>query len=248
MLIVAKAGHEEAVREVFAKWDLEAASSGHVSTTASSACAGAARRSARCRSRHSPDNAPVYRRPAEEPASLEEAQRLDLREVKEPSDHSQTLLSLLESPNLCSRDWIIRQYDQLVGGNTVVRAGRRRRGVRVEGTRKGLALTVDCNSRYCQLDPTWGDARRRRGRAEPRRHGRAARSPRATVLNYGNPERPDVMWSFQQGIQGIKDACVALGTPIVSGNVSFYNETDGVSIRPRPPSPWSASSTTSTTP
>jgi phosphoribosylformylglycinamidine synthase len=234
MLIVAKAGQEDAVREVFARWDLEAAVIGHVSDDGVFRVRWRGDEVCALPVTAMTDAAPVYRRPAEEPASLEEAQRLDLREVKEPSDHSQTLLSLLESPNLCSREWIFRQYDQLVGGNTVVRAGGDAAVVRVEGTRKALALTVDCNSRYCQLDPYLGAML---AVVEAARNLVATGARPLAVsdcLNYGNPERPDVMWSFQQGIQGIRDACLALGTPVVSGNVSFYNETDGVSIPPTP--------------
>jgi len=178
--------------------------------------------------------APVYRRPAEEPARLEEMQRFDAAEVQEPADYTQALLTLLESPNLCSREWIYRQYDQLVGGNTVVRPGADAAVIRVEGTRRALALSVDCNSRYCRLDPYLGAVL---AVVEAARNVVAVGARPLAVsdcLNYGNPEKPDVMWEFQQGIQGIRDACVALGTPVVSGNVSFYNDTEGRSIPPTP--------------
>src|SRR6185503_4794860 len=102
------------------------------------------------------ESAPVYRRPAEEPSRLEEMQRLDPAEIAEPPDLTHALLTLLESPNLCSREWVYRQYDQLVGGNTVVRPGGDAAVVRIEGTTRALALTVDCNSRYCRLDPYLG--------------------------------------------------------------------------------------------
>jgi phosphoribosylformylglycinamidine synthase subunit PurL len=178
--------------------------------------------------------APVYRRPAEEPARLEELQRLDLADVSEPSDYVHALVTLLESPNLCSREWVYRQYDQLVGGNTVVRPGADAAVVRVEGTAHALALTVDCNARYCRLDPYLGAVL---AVVEAARNLVAVGARPLAVsdcLNYGNPERPEVMWEFQHGVQGIRDACVALGTPVVSGNVSFYNETEGRSIPPTP--------------
>ena len=128
-----------------------------------------------------------------------------------------------------------RQYDQFVGGNT--RRARRaptRRWCAVEGTRRALALTVDCNSRYGLLDPYLGAVL---AVVEAARNCVAVGARPLAVsdcLNYGNPERPEVMWEFQQGIAGIRDACLALGTPVVSGNVSFYNETDGQNIPPTP--------------
>jgi phosphoribosylformylglycinamidine synthase len=154
--------------------------------------------------------------------------------VREPSDLGQTLLALLESPNLCSREWVYRQYDQLVGGNTVVRPGGDAAVVRIDGTRRALALSVDCNSRYARIDPYLGAVL---AVVEAARNCVAVGAEPLAVtdcLNYGNPERPDVMWEFQQGIAGIRDACLALGTPVVSGNVSFYNETEGQNIPPTP--------------
>jgi phosphoribosylformylglycinamidine synthase len=234
MLLVARAGSEETVRALFDRWDLEAVVIGRLTDD----------RLFRARWRGEEvcalpvaaltEAAPVYRRPAEEPARIEEMQRFDPAEVREPADLGEALVALLESPNLCSREWVYRQYDQLVGGNTVVRPGADAAVVRVEGTRRALALTVDCNSRYCRLDPYLGAVL---AVAEAARNLVAAGARPLAVsdcLNYGNPEKPDVMWEFQQGVQGIRDACVALGTPIVSGNVSFYNETEG---RPIPPTP-----------
>ncbi len=234
MLLVARAGREAAVQEVFARWDLEAVVVGRLTDD----------RTFRARWRGEEvctlpvaaltDAAPVYRRPAEEPARLEELQRFDPAEVREPADYTHTLATLLGSPNLCSREWVYRQYDQMVGGQTVVRPGGDAAVVRIEGSGRALALTVDCNSRYCRLDPYLGAVL---AVVEAARNLVAVGARPLAVsdcLNYGNPERPDVMWEFQQGIQGIRDACVALGTPVVSGNVSFYNETEGRGIPPTP--------------
>ena len=234
MLLVARAGSEDAVRAIFARWDLQAEVIGRVTDD------GVFR--ARCRGREVcalpvsalTDSAPVYRRPAEEPGRLEELQRLDLQTVRQAEDPSATLLALLESPNLCSREWVYRQYDQFVGGNTILRPGADAAVVRVEGTRRALALTVDCNHRYGVLDPYLGAVL---AVVEAARNCVAVGARPLAVsdcLNYGNPERSDVMWEFQQGIAGIRDACLALGTPVVSGNVSFYNETDGQNIPPTP--------------
>jgi len=234
MLLVAKAGHEAAVQTLFARWDLQACVIGRLTDDGVFRARWRGRGVCALPVTALTDGAPVYRRPAEEPPRLEELQRLDLGEVPEPEDYTRALQSLLESPNLCSREWIYRQFDQFVGGGTVVRPGGDAAVVRVEGTRRALALTVDCNSRYCLLDPYVGAVL---AVAEAARNLVAVGAEPLGVsdcLNYGNPEKPDVMWQFQQGIAGIRDACLALGTPVVSGNVSFYNDTDGRSIPPTP--------------
>jgi phosphoribosylformylglycinamidine synthase subunit PurL len=234
MLLVAKAGREAAVQEVFARWDLEAVVVGHLTPDGTFRARWRGEEVCTLPVAALTDAAPVYRRPAEEPARLEEIQHFDPAEVAEPADYTHTLLALLGSPNLCSREWVYRQYDQMVGGQTVVRPGADAAVVRIEGTNRALALTVDCNSRYCRLDPYLGAVL---AVVEAARNLVAVGARPLAVsdcLNYGNPERPDVMWEFQQGVQGIRDACLALGTPVVSGNVSFYNETEGRSIPPTP--------------
>jgi len=234
MLLVARAGSEAAVQEIFARWDLEAAVIGRLTEDGVFRARWHGEEVCALPVAALTEAAPVYRRPAEEPARFEELQRLDLADVPEPADYAHALLTLLESSNLCSREWVYRQYDQFVGGNTVVRPGADAALLRIEGTRRALALTVDGNSRYCRLDPYLGAVL---AVVEAARNLVALGARPLAVsdcLNYGNPERPDVTWEFQQGIYGIRDACLALGTPVVSGNVSFYNETDGRSIPPTP--------------
>ena len=234
MLLVAHAGAEEAIAEIFRRWDLQAVVIGTITDDATFRVRWKGAEVCALPVSALTDAAPVYRRLAEEPQRLEELQRLDLGQVREPTDLTQTLQTLLESPNLCSREWVYRQYDQLVGGNTVVRPGGDAAVIRIDGTRRGLALSVDCNARYARLDPYLGAVL---AVVEAARNCVATGAePLALTdcLNYGNPERPDVMWEFQQGIAGIRDACLALGTPVVSGNVSFYNETEGQSIPPTP--------------
>jgi phosphoribosylformylglycinamidine synthase len=234
MLLVAHAGSERAVLEIFARWDLQAEVIGRVTTDGVFRARWRGEEVCALPVSALTDSAPVYRRPAEEPGRLEEAQRLDLQTVTEPDDLGAALLALLESPNLCSREWVYRQYDQFVGGNTVLRPGADAAVVRIEGTRRALALTVDCNHRYGQLDPYLGGVLAVVEAARNVVSVGARPLAISDCLNYGNPERPDVMWEFQQGIAGIRDACLALGTPVVSGNVSFYNETDGHNIPPTP--------------
>ncbi len=234
MLLVAQAGREEVVQALFARWDLQAAVVGRLTDDGVFRARWRGAEVCALPVAALTEAAPVYRRPAEEPSRLEEQQRFDPADIAEPTDHTATLLTLLESPNLCSREWVYRQYDQLVGGQTVVRPGADAAIVRIESTARGLALTVDCNSRYCLLDPYVGALL---AVVEAARNLVAVGARPLAVsdcLNYGNPERPEVMWEFQQGIQGIRDACVALGTPVVSGNVSFYNETEGRNIPPTP--------------
>src|SRR5262249_56499505 len=134
------------------------------------------------------DSAPVYRRPAEEPGRLEEAQRLALQTVVEPDDLGAALLTLLESPNLCSREWVYRQYDQFVGGNTLLRPGGDAAVVRVEGTRRALALTVDCNHRYGQLDPYLGAVLAVVEAARNGVSGGAPPPPISPCLDYSHPQ------------------------------------------------------------
>jgi len=234
MLLVVREGSEAAVEAVFRRWDLQASVIGRVTDDGTFRARWRGREVCALPVAALTQSAPLYRRPAEEPARLEQLQHFDPAEVREPADLGDALLQLLESPNLCSREWVYRQYDQLVGGNTVVRPGGDAAVVRLDGTQRALALTVDCNSRYCQLDPYLGAVL---AVVEAARNLVAVGARPLAVsdcLNYGNPERPDVMWEFQQGVAGIRDACVALGTPVVSGNVSFYNETEGHSIPPTP--------------
>jgi phosphoribosylformylglycinamidine synthase II len=234
MLLVAKQGSEDAVRAIFERWDLQAVVIGRLTDDGVWRARWHGEDVCAIPAAILTDAAPVYRRPAEEPARLDELQALDLRTVREPADYTQTLQTLLTSANLCSREWIYRQYDQFVGGATVVRPGGDAAVVRIEGTRRGLALAVDCNSRYTRLDPYLGAMI---AVVEAARNCVAVGArPLALTdcLNFGNPERPDVMWEFQQAIAGIRDACLALGTPVVSGNVSFYNETEGRNIPPTP--------------
>src|SRR5262249_19375794 len=136
--------------------------------------------------------------------------------------------------NLCSREEVYTEYDHMVRSNTVVRPGSDAAVIRLKGTRYALALTVDCNARYCWLDPKEGA---RLAVAEAARNLACSGAvPIGTTdcLNFGNPERPEVMWQFEQAIDGIAEACRALKAPIVGGNVSFYNETEGKGIHPTP--------------
>ena len=141
---------------------------------------------------------------------------------------------LLGSPNIASKEWVYRQYDHFVRSNTVIAPGADAAVIRIKGTEKGLALTVDGNSRYCYLDPYVGGALAVAEAARNLACVGARPLGLTDCLNFGSPENPEVMWQFSQVIEGMRDACIALKIPVVSGNVSFYNETDGVPIYPTP--------------
>jgi phosphoribosylformylglycinamidine synthase len=151
--------------------------------------------------------------------------------VRDPND---LLLRLLTSPNIASKRWVHRQYDQSVLSNTVIEAGADAAVMRIKGTAKGIAITTDGNGRYCHINPYAGGAM---AVAEAARNIICAGAHPVAVtdcLNFGNPERPEVYYQMQEVVRGIADACAELGTPVISGNVSLYNETEGRAIYPTP--------------
>jgi phosphoribosylformylglycinamidine synthase subunit PurL len=183
--------------------------------------------------RHLAD-APVYEREVQTPAYLEEVRKLDLEELPVPQDYNSVLLSLLAQPNLCSRRPVYEQYDHQVGTDTVVLPGADAAVMRVKGTSLGFAATTDCKGRYCYLDPRGGAAA---AVAEAYRNlSCVGAEPVALTdcLNFGSPEKPDAYYQLVECIEGMSEACEALGTPVVSGNVSLYNETEGKAIYPTP--------------
>jgi phosphoribosylformylglycinamidine synthase len=234
MLLVAKQGTEDEIKKIFDKWDLDAVVIGHVTDDQQFRALWNDEEVARIPITALTKDAPVYQRPAVRPANLDELQQLDLSTIPQPPDLAATLKQMLASPNIASKEWIYHQYDQFVRSNTIVAPGADAAVIRVKGTAKGLALTVDGNSRYCFLDPYVGGLL---AVAEAARNLACvgARPVGLTdCLNFGSPENPVVMWQFGQVIQGMRDACMALEVPVVSGNVSFYNETDGTPIYPTP--------------
>ncbi len=236
MLLVAQAGREAEVAGVFAKWDLEAAVIGRVTGDGRLRVLSGGRVVADVPVSALTDEAPVYRRPAAEPAGRAARLSLDLSAcpAPAPAEWGRVLEQLLTSPGLCSREWVWRQYDSIILANTVVGPGSDAAVIRLKGTDRMLAMAVDGNGRYAGLDPYAGGAL---AVAEATRNVACAGArPLALTdcLNFGNPERPETMWQFERTIAGMSDAARALGTPVVSGNVSFYNETDGVGIDPTP--------------
>ncbi len=239
MLLVVKQGREPEVERVFDKWDLHAVRIGTVTSDGVLRVKNRGSVVAEIPNRALTDEAPLYRRPIAVPEYLAEVQRLDPAALEESSavraDHNDAaLLELLSSPTIGSKEWVYRQYDHMVRTNTVNLPGFGSGVVRIKGTDRALALSVDGNGRYCYLDPYRGAML---AVAEAARNVACtgARPLGATnCLNFGNPERPAIMWQFAKAVEGIGDACRALGVPITGGNVSLYNETDGRAIYPTP--------------
>jgi phosphoribosylformylglycinamidine synthase subunit PurL len=234
MLMVVKKGCEEKVKAIFHKWDLDAVAIGIVTdsgflriTKGSDVCA-------MIPVRPLTDDAPKYKRPINMPCWQDEVQKLDLKNISEPNTFNEILLKLLFSPNIASKEWIYRQYDHMVRTDTVVLPGSDAAVLRIKGTKKALAMTVDCNSRYCYLDPFTGGAIAVAEAARNLVCSGAKPIALTDCLNFGNPERPEIMWQFEQAVLGISEACKKFGIPVIGGNVSLYNETSGVSIYPTP--------------
>ncbi len=235
MLIVAKAGREADVVRVFEKWDLNAAVVGEVTDDGFVRLVWHGEEVAQIPVDPISTEAPVYNRPIARPEYADRIAASLQRERVEDGDITETLLRLIASPNLCSKHWIFEQYDTTVRTNTI--AGPEHRDaavVRVKETGRALAITSDVNPLYCYLDPYEGG---KQAVAEAARNiATSGGKPIAITdcLNFASPEKPEIMWQFSECIRGISDACLALETPVVSGNVSFYNETEGRAILPTP--------------
>jgi phosphoribosylformylglycinamidine synthase II len=234
MLMVAKAGRENDVIRICRKWDLDVAVIGRVTDTEKVVLKSHGQIVAEIPAKALADDGPRYERPSAPPAFQELLQALNYDALPDVKDANQALLALLSSPTIASKRWVYEQYDHMVRTNTLVRPGSDAAVLRVKGTDKALAVSVDCNSRYCLLNPYEGA---KIAIAECARNLVCSGAEPIGVtdcLNFGNPERPDIMWQFVLAVEGLKDACEALNVPIVSGNVSLYNETNGLSIYPTP--------------
>jgi phosphoribosylformylglycinamidine synthase len=231
MLLVVERGREQEVIRVFEKWDLHAEPIGSVTGDGRLRIQHAGRLVADVPNAALTDGAPVYDRPWKEPVNEFAAEDV----VSLPAvGLEDALLRVLASPSLASKRWVYRQYDSTVRTNTLAGPGGDAAVVRVKGTRKALAISLDGNGRYCWLDPYEGA---RLALAEACRNvvATGAEPIGATnCLNFGNPERPEIMGQLVRAIAGIGDACRAFGVPITGGNVSLYNETDGQAIYPTP--------------
>jgi phosphoribosylformylglycinamidine synthase len=241
MLLVGRKGSEKRILKLFDKWDLDAAVVGRVVKGDKVKVLKDGGLEGTIPTGPITDEAPVYRRPVKRPAYLGRVREIPPIPPLSKGGWGDLLKRLLASPTIASKRWVYRQYDHMVGTNTVVLPGSDAAVVRIkephaEGkpTRKGLAMTSDCNSRYVYLNPRRGAAI---AVAEAARNiACSGGRPLAVTdcLNFASPEDPEVMWQFREALNGMGEACKALGTPIISGNVSFYNQSPDGAVFPTP--------------
>ncbi len=234
MLLCAKKGSEQAIIDIFNKWDLDAAVVGEVTATGNMELFWHGEKCADVPVDPVSEEAPELNRPMKKPAYLDTIHQVTLNDF-DAVDNQAAFEKLIVSMEVVDKSWIYTQYDSMVQTNTVKNGGMLDASVvRVKENGKALAMSADCNVRYCYIDPKGGAA------AAVIESGRnvamSGARPLAITdcLNYGNPENPEVMWQFGEGCLGIKEACAALTTPVIGGNVSLYNETNGVSVFPTP--------------
>jgi phosphoribosylformylglycinamidine synthase len=259
MLIVAHKGREREVADIFRKWDLDAVVIGKVLDDGRMRVAHNGQTVCDVPVKALTDEAPIYERPmraqvnagsadvssahaseARVTLSKDADDKSSVRAVALNADETSALpandvlLKLLASPNLASKEWVYRQYDHMVRTNTVVLPGADAAVIRIKETRRALAISLDGNGRYCAANPREGA---KLMVAEAARNVVCVGAQPIAItncLNFASPERPEVMWSFSEVIDGIAEACNAFNTPVVSGNVSFYNETEGRGVLPTP--------------
>lgn len=233
MLFVVKKGREQEVIDLFTKYGVEAVAVGHVTDDKMLRLVHKGEVVAEVSADALAEDAPVYYKESKEPDYFKEFQAMEMTEPV-VNDYKETLKALLARPTIASKKWIYEQFDTHARRNTVVAPGSSAGVIRVEGTNKGLAMTSDCNSRYVYLDPETGG---KIAVAEAARNlicSGAEPLALTDCLNFGNPDKPEVFWQFEKAADGISAACLAVGSPVISGNVSMSNEVNGVAIQPTP--------------
>jgi phosphoribosylformylglycinamidine synthase len=235
MLIIAKRGQENVVREIFEKWDVPCAEIGRVTDDGMMRVRNNGSLAAEIPAKPLADEAPLYSREAKKPvAGIGDVGAGIDDPGYDESDPVESLRSLLRDPTIASKNWVYRQYDHMVRTGTVVRPGSDAAVFRVREANKILAATADCNSLYCRLDPREGG---RIAVAEAARNLTCSGATPLAVtdnLNFGNPYKPENFWQLREAVEGISDTCRAVGTPVVGGNVSLYNESPAGVVDPTP--------------
>ena len=234
MLLVTKPDKQDEVMAICRKWGIDAAVIGKVTDDGMLRIKEQGQIVAEIPAKALAEEGPRYERPAIPPQYQEMLQSLMIENLPDVTNPAEVLLRLLQSPTIASKRWVFRQYDHMVGINTIVLPGSDAAVVRIKGTDKALALTTDGNSRYCLLNPYLGGML---AVAEAARNLVCSGAEPIGVtdcLNFGNPERPDIMWQLVVAIEGIAEGCRSMNIPVVSGNVSLYNETNELSIYPTP--------------
>ena len=236
MLLVAEKGREDEVLQVFAKWGLDATIAGQVVAQNHMRVRHHGELVADIPNQSLTDDAPLYHRPVgtwNAPVPLDPPAEI-LAELHKPRDYTADLKKLLGSSNICSKRWVFEQYDSMVQTNTVQGPGGEAGVMRIKGTNRGLAMALAGNSRWCYLDPRLGAMQAVAEAARKVACTGATPVAATNCLNFGNPEKPEIMAQLSAAIDGIGAACTAFGTPITGGNVSLYNETKGEGIYPTP--------------
>ena len=236
MLLVAEKGREQEVFDVFTKWGLDASIVGAVIAEPRLRVLHHGELEADIPNQSLTDDAPRYCRPVgtwKAPVPLDPPAEV-LEALKQPRDYTADLKKLLASSNICSKRWVYEQYDTMVQTNTVQGPGGEAGVMRIKGTNRGLAMALDGNSRWCYLEPKLGAMHAVAEAARKVACTGATPVAATNCLNLGNPEKPEIMAQLSEAIDGIAEACTALGTPITGGNVSLYNETRGEGIYPTP--------------
>jgi phosphoribosylformylglycinamidine synthase II len=234
MLFVIEPGHEEEATAILEKWGLDAAIIGEVTDELGVRIQFEGKEVVNLPTLPVVDGALDLKREIERPEYLDKIGHLNLTELPEPARGDKAFTKLLDCPNIASKEWVYEQYDHMVRLNTLVLPGSDAAVIRIKDTKKAVALSVDCNSRFCYLDPYEGAAI---AVAESSRNvvcSGATPIGLTNCLNFGNPEKPEIMWQFEQAVRGMGDACLYFDIPVVSGNVSLYNETKGEAIFPTP--------------
>ena len=239
MLIVAKSGREKQVVDIFKKWDLDAVVIGKVVEGHHLKVFLNGKLEAEIPVDTVTDAAPRYSRPMSakkegEKGRKGEREKEIANRKSQIANQTEALKLLLKSPNICSKRWVYEQYDTMVRTNTAILPGADAAVVRVKETRRAISMCLDGNGKFAAINPRMGA---KLIVAESARNNVCVGAKPIAVtncLNFASPERPEVMWSFSEVVDGISEACEAFETPIISGNVSFYNETDGKGILPTP--------------
>jgi phosphoribosylformylglycinamidine synthase II len=233
MLIVVEKGREKEIQNIVEKYGLEAVAVGIVTDDKKLRLVHKGEVVADVPVDALAEDAPVYHKPSAEPAYYREFQAME-NDVPAVDDVQETLVKLLSQPTIASKEWVYNQYDYMVRTNTVVSPGSDAAVVRIRGTRKALAMTTDCNSRYIYLDPEVGG---KIAVAEAARNVVCSGGEPIAItdcLNFGNPEKPEIFWQLEKAVDGMSAACTKLNAPVISGNVSLYNESNGTAIYPTP--------------
>jgi phosphoribosylformylglycinamidine synthase len=240
MLFVVEKGHEDKVNKVFEKWGLDSVKIGEITEGERVVVKHKGNVVVDLPAKSLTDDTPVYKRDKKEPAYIKENQKFDQSTIPDISEKEilPTLKELLASPNICSKKWVYSKYDHQVQTNTVIKPGYSAGLIRIRSektkTQKGLAVSCDGNSAYVYLDPYLGS---KINVAEAARNVSCTGALPVAItdnLNFGNPEKPEIYWQMAESVKGIIEACLAFDTPVTGGNVSLYNESNGVDIWPTP--------------